>query len=69
VQNTTIEIYQPMFEVNNALLVLASYAYRRKDSIGSPSDRAFTAQSGVFVMPSKLPDEVWSMIKAFKSVK
>ena len=61
VQNTPIYIYQPMPEIVGAMEVLATYVYRRRESIGSTGDRG-TAANGVLVMPSKLPQDVTDIL-------
>jgi hypothetical protein len=64
-QNTPIYIYQPMADITNAMEVLATYIYRRRDSIGSSGDRGVIA-TGVFTLPSKLPDDVTNIIDVYK---
>ena len=63
--NTPIYIYQPMPEIVQAMEVLATYIYRRRESIGSTGDRS-TAANGVLVMPSKLPQDVTDILDIYK---
>ena len=65
VQNTPIYIYQPMAEIVGAMEVLATYIYRRRESVGSLGDQG-TAANGVLVMPSKLPQDVMDMLNIYK---
>jgi len=69
VQNTTIEVYEPMEEIVEAMDILAAYSYRRKDSsggVGSSQDRPITMANGVIVMPNRLPSEVTDKLGVFK---
>ena len=65
VQNTPIYIYQPMPEIIGAMEVLATYVYRRRESVGSSDDQG-AAANGVLVMPSKLPKDVTDMLDIYK---
>ncbi len=60
-----VYIYQPMPEIVGAMEVLATYVYRRRESIGSTGDRS-TAANGVLVMPSKLPQDVTDILDIYK---
>lgn len=67
VQNTAIYVYRPMPELKHAMEVLATYAYRRKDSVGSPNeDNPIATSTGVVIMPSVLPGEVKAMLAKYK---
>lgn len=66
-QGTVIEVWRPHADIVNALLVLAGFSYRRKDSVGSLRDQPL-ASSGVLVLPSKLPDEVKEVIGFYRRV-
>lgn len=64
---TAIYVYRPMPELKHAMEVLATYAYRRKDSIGSPNeDNPIATPTGVVIMPSTLPGEVKAMLAKYK---
>lgn len=65
---TSIYVYRPISEIVLVLKVLASYAYRRKDSVGNPEDRAVASSTGVVIMPSTLPDEVKRMLSVYRRV-
>lgn len=65
VLNTPIYIYQPMPEIVQAMEVLATYIYRRRESVGSQGDRGVAA-NGVLVMPSKLPQDVTDILDIYK---
>ena len=65
VQNTPIYIYQPMPEIVGVMEVLATYVYRRRESVGSSDDRG-AAANGVLLMPSKLPQEVTDILDIYK---
>ena len=67
-QSTDIYVYRPMADIQEALLLLAVYSYRRKDSVGTVDDRALASSTGVLVMPPKLPEEVSSAISAYRKV-
>jgi len=64
--NTAIYVYRPMDEINHALLALAAWSYRRKDSIGSFDDRPVASPTGMIIMPNYLPVEVKAMIAKYK---
>lgn len=63
---TAIYLYRPMVELKYALEVLATWAYRRKDSVGGQDDYPVASPSGIVILPSKLPGEVKDMIAAYK---
>jgi len=65
VQNTLIYIYRPMDEIVGAMEVLATYVYRRRESVGSNTDRG-AAANGVLIMPSKLPRDVVEILDIYK---
>jgi hypothetical protein len=65
-QGTAIYVYRPMAEIEHALLVLAAWSYRRKDSIGTFDDRPVASPTGMIIMPNYLPPEVRDMIKGYK---
>jgi hypothetical protein len=64
-QNTPIYIYQPMDVITQAMEVLATYIYRRREAVGSSTDRG-TAANGVLVMPARLPDDVTDILDIYK---
>jgi hypothetical protein len=45
--------------------VLATYIYRRRESVGSSDDQGASA-NGVLVMPSKLPKDVTDILDIYK---
>lgn len=63
---TVIQVFRPQEEIKHALLVLATHAYRRKDSVGNESERDLFTASGVLVIPQKIPQEVADMVLAYK---
>jgi hypothetical protein len=65
-QNTQIDIYRPMPDVVKALKTLASYAYKRRDAIGSDGDRALVSADGIVVMPNDFPAEVKALLKRYR---
>ncbi len=65
VQGTVIEVFRPQPEIIHALLTLAGYMYRRKDSVGSGVDQPL-ASAGVLVLPAILPVEYKQILKKYK---
>jgi hypothetical protein len=67
-QSKQIDVFQPMPEIVAAMQVMTAHAYRRKDVVGTQTDRpiATTAASGVIIMPPRLPEEVQSILKVYK---
>ena len=64
----TISVYQPMWDVVAAMEVLASYQYRRRTGVGTDADRPLATSDGVLILPSRLPDEVKSLLKRYRRV-
>lgn len=65
--NTSIQVFRPMYEIKHAMFVLASHAYRRKDSIGSGErESKIVTPSGMLIIPQQIPREVADMVKAYK---
>lgn len=64
-QDTAIYVYRPMDDIKHAMLVLAAWAYRRKDVVGSDVDQPIASPTGVVIMPSVLPGEVKDMLKTY----
>lgn len=62
---TEIYVYRPPADIEHAALILATHAYRRKDSVGADSDQPFAA-SGVLALPPRMPAEVVDILKAYK---
>lgn len=64
--NTVVYVYRPMWQIVQAVKILAAHSYRRKDSVGNSEDRALASPTGVILMPSTLPNEVTDMLRAYK---
>ncbi len=65
--STAIQVFRPMYEIKHAMLVLASHAYRRKDSIGSGErESKIVTPSGMLIIPQQIPQEVADMVRAYK---
>lgn len=67
-QSTAIYVYRPMWDIVEAMQLLAVYSYRRKDSVGNADDRGLASSTGVLVLPPKLPEEVSSAISGYKRI-
>lgn len=65
-QSSAIQIYRPMREIKHVMLILASHAYRRKDTVGREGDKTLFTAAGVLTIPQTIPREVADMIKAYK---
>ena len=55
---TAIFVFRPQPDIVLAMLVLATYSYRRKGTIGSIEDRGMASSTGVLLLPPKLPEDV-----------
>jgi hypothetical protein len=64
-QGTKVYIYRPQPEIVEALQILATHSYRRKNSVGNVDDRAMASQTGILLLPSKLPGEVQELLDAY----
>ena len=53
-------------DIKHACILLASWLYRRKDSIGSDADRPLITGDGVTILPSTMPAEVQQIIKRYR---
>lgn len=60
-----IQVWRPQEEIKHAMLVFATHAYRRKDSVGNEAEKLFTP-SGVLIVPEGIPKEVADMVTAYK---
>ncbi len=66
-KDTVIQVFRPMAEIKHAMLILASHAYRRKDTVGREGgDTQVFTPTGVITIPQTIPREVADMIKAYK---
>jgi hypothetical protein len=63
VQGTAVYVFKPMDDVVEAMQVLATHLYRRKDSIGTPDERPVSNLQGQLILPGVLPDEVKQILK------
>lgn len=62
---TAIFVFRPMEDIVLAMLVLATYSYRRKDDIGRSSDRSLASSTGVLLLPARLPDDVTRTVETY----
>lgn len=64
-KDVAIQVWRPQDEIKHAMLVLATHAYRRKDTIGSAAEGIHTP-GGMLIIPEHIPREVADMVKAYK---
>lgn len=64
-QDTAISIFRPMEDIVLAMLVLATYSYRRKETIGKTEDRGMASSTGVLLLPSKLPEDITRTLETY----
>lgn len=67
-EDSIIQVYRPMEEIKHALLILASHAYRRKDTVGREGDKNLYTAAGVLTIPQTIPREVSDMVLAYKRI-
>lgn len=65
-KDSVIQVYRPMTEIKHAMLILASHAYRRKDTVGREGDKQLFTAAGVLTIPQTIPREVADMVLAYK---
>jgi hypothetical protein len=63
---TAIYVYRPMWQIVDAVKMLAAHLYRRKDNVGGQGESGFASSTGVLVLPPKLPSEVAGILAAYK---
>lgn len=61
-----IYVYRPMDDVIEAMELLSTYIYRRKDSVGSEIDRPMIGDKGQLIMPRVLPSEVLRILWPYR---
>jgi hypothetical protein len=66
VQTTPIYVYRPMPEIVQAIQILATYSYRRKDGVGTTDDRSIASSSGVLMLSAKIPQDVQDIVDTYK---
>ncbi len=64
--DTAIYVYRPMDDIIEAMELLSTYIYRRKDSIGSEIDRPMVGDKGQLIMPQVLPSEVMRILRPYR---
>lgn len=64
-QGTAIFVFRPMEDIVLAMLVLATYSYRRKETIGKTEDRGMASSTGVLLLPPKLPEDVTRTLETY----
>lgn len=62
---TAIFVFRPQPDIVLAMLVLATYSYRRKETIGKTEDRGMASSTGVLLLPPKLPEDVTRTLETY----
>ncbi len=65
-EDKAIYIYRPMYDVIQAMTVLTTHIYRRKDSVGTPDDRPLAGAEGQLILPVVLPEDVKKILRPYK---
>ena len=65
-KDMAIYVYRPMDDIIEAMELLSTYIYRRRESIGTEIDRPMVGDKGQLIMPRVLPDEVTRILRPYR---